>query len=185
MFIKVRNYLAPNFTAKDFRVQVESPLANYVYGCHMTLVTRGALGYVSHQKGIIQGHYIHRYASKRAPRPMLQERVLGFTFIICKHQTVFLYYMSVKYTLRGCFWCFWCPCYALLVMSSRWNQYNFSTLPRLYIWEHRWIIILLLIFADRNNHPNTNVAGSKYILNRFWYIIWRPKAIFDQNVPVT
>ena len=69
MFIKVRNYLAPNFTIEDFRVQVRTPPANYVYGCHITLVTRGALGYVSYQKGIIQGHLVHRYASRRAQTP--------------------------------------------------------------------------------------------------------------------
>ena len=69
MFIKVRNYLAPNFTTKYFRVQMRTPPANYVYGCHITLVTRGALGYVSYQKSIIQGHLGHRYASRGAPAP--------------------------------------------------------------------------------------------------------------------
>ena len=69
MFIEVRNYLAPNFTTEDFRVQVKSPPASYVYGCHVALVTRGALRYVSYQKGIIQGHLAHRYASRRAPAP--------------------------------------------------------------------------------------------------------------------
>ena len=34
---------------------------------HMTLVTRGFLGYSSHQKGVIQGHLVHRYASRRVP----------------------------------------------------------------------------------------------------------------------
>ena len=58
---------------------------------------------------------------------MLQDRVSDCTFTRCKHQTVFLYYMSVKYTLRGYLWYFWCLCYALVVMSNRWNQYNFST----------------------------------------------------------
>ena len=85
--------------------------------------------------------------------------------------------MSVKYTLMGYLWCFWCPCYALVVMSNRWNQYNFSTLHRLCKWGHRWILILLLIFVDWCKHSNTNVAGSKCILNRFWCIISRPKDI--------
>ena len=43
--------------------------------------------------------------------------------------------MSVKYTLRGYFWCFWCSCHALVVMSNRWNQYNFSILHQLYMRE--------------------------------------------------
>ena len=67
MFIKVRKYSAPNFTTEDFRIQIRGPPANYVYGCHKTPVTRWALGYVSYQKGIIQGHLVHKYASRRAP----------------------------------------------------------------------------------------------------------------------
>ena len=66
-------------------------------------------------------------------------------------------------------------------MSNRWNQNKFSTLNRLYIWGHRWILVLLLIFVDWHKHSNTNVAGSKCILFRFWCIIWRPKAIFDKK----
>ena len=69
MFIELRNYLAPNFTTEEFRVQVMSPPVNYVYGCHMTLVTCGALGHVSYQKGIIQGQLVHRYASRTDPAP--------------------------------------------------------------------------------------------------------------------
>ena len=166
-------------------VKVRTPPANYVYGCHMTLVTRGALGYVSYQKGIIQGHLAHRYKNKESPRPVLQDRVSDCTFTRCKHQTVFLYCMSVKYTFRGYLWCFWCPCYALVVMSNRWNQYKFSTLYRLYKWGHRCILILLLIFVDWYKHSNTNVAGSKCTLNRLWCITWRPKEIFDQQVHIT
>ena len=48
-------------------------------------------------------------------------------------QTVFLYCMSVTYTLKRYFWCFWCPRYALVVMSNRRNQYNFLTLHRFYM----------------------------------------------------
>ena len=71
---------------------------------------------------------------------MLQDRVSDCTFTRCKHQTIFLYYMSVEYT-EGLFLMLWCPCYALVVMSKRWNQYNCSTLHRLYIWGHRWILV--------------------------------------------
>ena len=133
MFIKVRNYLAPNFTTEDFRIQVMGPTANYVYGCHMTLVMRWTLGYVSYQKGIIQGHLVHRYASRRSPA--LCHRIVFRTVksLDVSTQTAFSYYMCIKYTLRGYFRCFRCPCYALVAMSNRWNQYNFSTLHRLYI----------------------------------------------------
>ena len=113
---------------------------------------------------------------KESPRPVLQDRVRTVLSLNLSLQTVSPYYMAIKYTFRGYFWCFWCPFYALVVMSNRWNQYNFSTLHRLYIWGHRWILVLLLIFVDRYKHSNTNVLGSKCILNRFWCIIWRPKA---------
>ena len=149
------------------------------------LFTRGAFGYVSYQKGIIQGHLVHRYASRRARA--LWSRIVFRTVLSLdvSTPTVFLHFMSVKYTLRGYFWCFWCPCYALVVMSNRWNQYNCSSLHRLYIWGHRWILVLLLVFVDWYKHSNTNVAGSRCILNRFWCIIWRPKGIFNKNVHIT
>ena len=88
MFIKVRNYLAPNFTTEDFRIQLRGHPANYVYGCHMTPVMRGALGYVSYQKGIIQGHPVHRYASRRAP-PCAPGSCFDCTFTRCKHPDYF------------------------------------------------------------------------------------------------
>ena len=183
MFIKVRNYLAPNFITEDFRIQVRGPLANYVYGCQMTPVTRGALGYVSYQRGIIQGHFGHRYASRRAP--VLCSRIVFRTVLSLdvSTQAVFLHNMSVKYTFSFYFWCFWCPCCALVVMSNRWNQYNFSTIHRLCILLHRWILVLLLKFVDWYKHSNTDVAGSKCILNRYW--IWKLNAIFDQNGQIT
>ena len=55
---------------------------------------------------------------------------------------------------------------------------QFSTIYRLYIWGRRWIRMLLLILLDWCKHANTKVSGSKCILNRFWYILWRPKAFF-------
>ena len=133
MFIKVRNYLAPNFTTEAFRIQVRGPLTN-VYGCHVTPVRCGALGYASYQQGIIQGHHVHRYAPRRAPA--LCSRIVFYAVILLdvSTQAVFLCYLSAKYTLRHYFWCFWCLCYTLAVMSNRWNQNNFLTLHRLYIW---------------------------------------------------
>ena len=94
---KVRNYLAPNFTTEDLRIQVRGPPANYVYGCHMTPVTSGTIGYVSYQKGIIQGHLVHGYASRRAPA--LCSRIVFRTLLSLdvSTQTVFLYHMSLKY----------------------------------------------------------------------------------------
>ena len=148
MLTKVRNYLTPNFTIEDFRIQVRGPFANYVYGCHVTPVTRGALGYASYQKVIIKGHLVHRYAPKKAT--VLCSRVV-FSAVLSldvSTQIVFLYYMFVKYTLKHYFWCFWCPWYALAIMSNKRNQYNLLTLHRLYIWGYRWILVLLLIFID-------------------------------------
>ena len=103
MFIKVRNHLAPNFTGEDFRIQVRGPFANYVYGCHVTPVTRGAHWYLSHQKSIIQGHPGHRYATREA-LGLCSRIVFRVVFALdVNTQTIFLYYMSVKHTLRGYF----------------------------------------------------------------------------------
>ena len=69
---------------EDFRIQVRGPPDNYVYGCHMTQVTRGALGYVSSQKGIIQGLLF-----KESPCHVFQDRVSDCVFTICKQQECF------------------------------------------------------------------------------------------------
>ena len=185
MFIKVRNYLAPNFTTEDFRLQVRGPPANYVYGCHMTPGTHWALGYGSYQKGIIQGHLVHRYPRSKAPS--LCSRIVFRTVVSLdvSTQTVFLYYMSEKYNLRAYLWCFLVSTLHTGCYVNRWNQYNFSTLHRLYIWGHRWILALPLIFVDWYKYAKTNIGSSKCIFNQFWCIIWRPKAIFDQNVHIT
>ena len=171
MFIKVQNYLAPNFTTEDFGIQVRGHPAKYVYGCHMAPVTRGALGYVSYQKGIIQGHPVHRYATGKAPSLCSRVVFRAVLTLDLSTQTVFLCYMSVKYTLRGYFCCFFVSMLRTGCFVNRWNQYDFSTLHRLYIWGHRWILALLLIFMDWYKHSNTNIGGSKCILNRFWCII--------------
>ena len=114
----VRNYFAPNFTTEDFRIQVRGHPADYVYCCHATPVTRGALGYLSYQKGIIQGHFVHRYATRNAPSLCSRVVFRAVLSLNAGTQTVFQCYMSVKYTLRGYFWFFWCPCYALVFMST-------------------------------------------------------------------
>ena len=94
MFIKVPNYLAPNFTTEDYRIQVRG---------HMTPVTLRAPGYVSYQKGIIQGHLFHRHATRK--NPSLCSRVVfrAVLQVDVNTQTAFLCYMSVKYTLMGYF----------------------------------------------------------------------------------
>ena len=106
MFIKVRNYLAPNFTTEDFRFQVRVLLASYAYGCQLTPVTLGALGYVSYLWDIIQRHPVHRYASRRTP--VLWPRIVFRTVLSLdiSTQAVFVYYMSVKYTFRVYYWWF-------------------------------------------------------------------------------
>ena len=177
MFIKVRNHLSPNFTGEDRRIQIRGPLANYVYGCHVTPVTRRAHWYLSHQKGIIQWHPGHMYATREALGLCFRIVFRAVFSLDVSTQTIFIYYMSVKHTLRGYSYDFSCPCYALVVM--------FSTLHWLDIWEHRWILVLLLIFADWYKHSNSNVPGSKCILNWFECIIRRPKSICDENVDIT
>ena len=58
---------------------------------------------------------------------MLQDRVSDSTFIRCKHPDCFSILHVRKYALTCYFWCFWCPCYALVVTSNRLNQFfNFS-----------------------------------------------------------
>ena len=95
----------------------------------MTSVTGGALGYVSYQIGIIEGHLVHRYVSRWAPA--LCSRILFQTVLSLdvSTQTIFLYYISVIYTLSDYFLCFGVRCYTLVAMLNRWNQYNFSTPP--------------------------------------------------------
>ena len=103
MFIEVRNHLASNFTGEDLRITVRGPPANYVYGCHVTPVTRGAHWYLFHQNGIIQGHPGHRYATSEALDLCSRIVFRAVSSLDANTQTIFLYYMSVKYALRGCF----------------------------------------------------------------------------------
>ena len=154
----------------------------------MPPVTRGSLGYVSYQKGFLM--FVSRTPcskvyTKENPRPVLRDRVSDCTFTTCKHPNCFpilhvrkIYFEVISDVFR-------CPCYAPIVMSNRWNQYNFSTPHPLYIRGHRWILVLLLIFVDWYKHSNANFAGSMCILNRFWCMIWRPKGFFYQNVYIT
>ena len=86
IFIKAWKYLAPYFTAEDFRVHVRIPLANYAHGHRVTLVTRGTLGYLSYQKGIIQRPLV---IDVQQGKPVFQDCVSGCTFTRCKHQNGF------------------------------------------------------------------------------------------------
>ena len=113
----------------------------------------------------------------QGPRPVLQDRVSDCTFTRYKHINCYLILHAHKIYFEGLFLMFLvfmlrCSCYVKQMKSIQ-----FSILHRLYIWEHRWILVLLLIYVDWYKHSNTNIAGSKCILNRFWCIIWRPKAI--------
>ena len=121
MFIKVRNHLAPNFTREEFRIQVRGALPNISLAV-VTPVTRGAHWYLSHQKGIIQGHPGHRYATREALG--LCSRIVFravFSLDVSTH-TIFLYNVSVKYALRGYFLWFFVSmlptgCYAKQIKS--------------------------------------------------------------------
>ena len=100
MFSKVGEYFTPYFTVEEPRTQVRCPPTYYVYSCRETLVTRGTLGYVSYQKGVIQGHPDHRCPTREAlglcPRIMLPVVLL----LDVSSQTVFPYHISLKYILR-------------------------------------------------------------------------------------
>ena len=112
------------------------------------------------------------------PHPVFRDRVSDCTFTRCKHPGCFPILHVRKIYFGGHFWCFWCPYYALAVMSNRWNQCNFSTLYRLYIWGHRWILVLLQIFVHWCKHWNTNVVGSKCILKSILVYNWKTKSDF-------
>ena len=121
MFVKVRNYPAPNFTTEDFRIQVRGALANYAYGCHVTPVTHGAWGpWIS----ILPERHHSRtpcsqVCTKESHRPVLQDRVSGCTLARCKHPDCFPIVHVRKVYFGALFLMFWCPCYALDVMSNR------------------------------------------------------------------
>ena len=137
------------------------------------------------RKASFKDTFVHRYATRKAPS--LCSRIVFRTVVSLdvSTQTVFLYYMSNKCNLRGFLWCFLVSTLRTGCYVNGWNQYNFSTLHRLYIRGHRWILILRLMSVDWYKYSNTNIGGSKCILIQFWCTIWRPKAIFDQNVHIT
>ena len=99
----------------------------------MTSVLRGALGYVSHQKGIIQGHPVHRYATEKAPSLCSRVVFRAVLSLDVSTQTVFLCYMSVKYTLRGYFWFSFVSKLRTGRYVNRWNQYDFSFFSVIYM----------------------------------------------------
>ena len=177
-------HLAPNFTTEDFRIQVRGHPAKYVYGCHMTQVTRGALEYVSYQKGIIQGHLVHRYATRKAPS--LCSRVLfrAVLSLDVSTQTVFLCYMSVNIPWGVISDFFVCECYTLVVMST--DEINTIFNPSSVTYMR----------AQVNSSTPANIYGliqtfkyqywgfQVYFKSILVYDLW-PKAIFDQNVHIT
>ena len=131
MFIKVRNFIAPNFTGEYFRIQVRSPFDNYDYGCRVTPVTRGAHWYLSYQKGIIQGHPGHKYATREALR-------LCSRIVFRAVKGIRVGYNFIDFWLISCFTVNW----ALL---HNWIQNKFSTvvgnsatwniIPNLRLWS--------------------------------------------------
>ena len=88
----------------------------------MTLVTRESLGYSSHQKGVIQGHLVHRYASRRAPAlcSMIMFRTL-FSLDVSTH-IVFLYHVRKIY-LEGLFLMF-CGVHVTHWLSCQTDEIN-------------------------------------------------------------
>ena len=184
MFIKVRNYLAPNFTTEDFRIQVRGPLANYVCGCHMAPVMRGALRYVSYQKGIIQEHLGHRHASRRAPALCSRNVFRTVLSLDVSTQTIFLYNMSVKYTLTGYFWWF-------LVSMLR-NGCSAKQMKSIHFFNPPSVICMR---AQVNSNTIVNVywliqtfkyqcEGFQVHFKSIWVYNLKTKTIFDQNLHI-
>ena len=68
----------------------------------MTLVKRWSLGYASYQKGVLQGHLVHRYVSRRAPALCSMIMFRTVLSLNVSTQTVFLDYVRKIY-LEGLF----------------------------------------------------------------------------------
>ena len=104
-FLRWETILLPILQQKTWgsKLGVLLPIISMAVTWHRLRV--GALGYVLYQKGIIQGHLVHRYASRRT-RPVLQGRVSDCTFTRCKHPNCFPILHVHKHTLRNNFWCF-------------------------------------------------------------------------------
>ena len=88
---------------EDFSFQVKGPPANYVHGCQASPVTCGPLGYVSYQKGIIQGHPGDRCQTRKSLG--LSSRIVFYAVLSLdvSIQIIFLYRMSIKYSLGDYF----------------------------------------------------------------------------------
>ena len=119
MFIKAKNYLAPNFTTEDFRIQVRVPPVNYVYACHLGSSDMYLTEKASFKDILFIGMH------QEEPRPGPQDRVSDCNLSRCKHPDSFPILHVLRIYLRGYFCC---SCYALDGMSSRWNHNKFSTL---------------------------------------------------------
>ena len=84
MFIKVRNYLAPNITTDNIGIQVRGHPAKYVYGCYMTPFREGPSDmYITRKASLKDTLFI--CMQHGIPLPVLQGRVLCCTFTRCKH----------------------------------------------------------------------------------------------------
>ena len=176
MFIEERNILLRALEQKNSwsKLGVLLPINSMARG---TSYARGAW-ICTLPEGIIQGHPGPRCATREALGPFSRALFEAVLSLDVNTQKVFLHCMSVKHALRDHFWCISRSCYSLLVMPHRRNQHNFSIQHRLYIRDHRWIFVILLISVDWLKISNSSVAGSKCILNRFGDILWRPKAFF-------
>ena len=176
LFIKIANYLAPNFTTEDFRIQVRVllPIIPMAVRWHRLRIGPSDMYFTrkaSFKDTLFIG--IHQGDS----HPVLQDHVSDCTFTRRKHPDCFPILHVRKMYLEGLFLMCLVSMLPIGCYVKRWNQYNFSIIHRLSTWGHRWILLLLLKFVDWYNHSNTNVVGIKCILNRFWCIIWTPKAI--------
>ena len=109
---------------------------------------------------------------------------LGWSFTWCNHADCFRI-LHVRKIYSGVLFLFFVfmlrpSCY---VYQTKTNTIFPSSIGYIYgsTWEHRWILVLLLISADCFEHGSW---CSNCILNRFEFKICRPKLIFDNNIHI-
>ena len=185
MFFKVTKLLASNFTTEDFRIQVRVllPTMSVTVTWHRLCV---GLSDVSYQKGIIQGHLVHRYASTRDPA-LCSRRIVFLTILslnVSTH-TIFPYYMSVKIYIEGLFLMFLVSmlhtgCYVKQMKSM--ELFN----PSLVIFMRAWVNSSTIVnICWLINTFSYQCVGFQVHLKSILVYNLKSKSDFDQNLHIT
>ena len=121
-------------------------------------------------------------SNKGSSRPGLQDRVSDCTFTRCKHPDIFLYHMSVRFTLRDYFWCF---NVFMLRADCSWWCHQMQICPRHwpFVWgihrspvnsphkgHWRGSLMFSLIYVWINCWVNNREAGD-FIRHRIHYVV--------------